>query len=198
MVDEKEPLEVEFEPEENKEGDDFASLLDGFVHDVEGSPNEANFEAGVYEEEAHPVEIAPVFEEMPVEEELVSYPHPQTERAHFEKPHQDNFTLNLQWYSGTIGEKAYKLSIDKMPEFLDEDNEKKVVHINVASGYGWNVFFDNGVFMNLSDLREYQERNGKIPCQSGKIIYADKTTTFEKIERIVVFEEPRYFSYEVS
>ncbi len=52
--------------------------------------------------------------------------------------------------------------------------------------------------MNLMDLKEYQERHGKMPGTNGKIIYGNKTTAFEKIERIVVYEKPRYFSYAVK
>jgi hypothetical protein len=111
--------------------------------------------------------------------------------------YNDNFDIHLDWYSGELTDKTYEVSLEKMPEFLDPNKDIKVVHVNVASGYGWNVFFDNGVFMNLRDLREYQERHASIPCPSGKIIYGNKTTTFDGIERIVIFEKPRYFSYQI-
>lgn len=102
---------------------------------------------------------------------------------------------NLIWYDGQLGEKVYEISLNNMPEFLDYDKNVKTIHVNIDSPYGWNVFFENGVFMNLMDLKEYQERNGSLPGTNGKIIYGNRMSSFEKIERIVVYEKPRYFSY---
>lgn len=110
----------------------------------------------------------------------------------------DEVFKNLTWYDGSLNEKVYEVSQTYMPEFLDYDKSIKTLHVNIDSAYGWNVFFENGVFMNLMDLREYQERHGKMPGTNGKIIYGNKTTAFEKIERIVVYEKPRYFSYAVK
>ena len=101
----------------------------------------------------------------------------------------------LDWYSGELKDKSYKVSPDNMPEFLDTDKTIRVIHVTTESCYGWNVFFDNGVFMNLRDLKEYQERHGEMPYQDGKIIYGNKTINFERIRKIVVYEKPRYFSY---
>lgn len=101
----------------------------------------------------------------------------------------------LRWYSGKLDDKTYELSVDNMPEFLDTDKTIRVIHVNIASPYGWNVFFDNGIFMNLQDLQIYQTRHGKMPYNSGKIVYGSKTTQFENINRIVVYELPKYFSY---
>ncbi len=112
---------------------------------------------------------------------------------------QDDETFkNLTWYDGSLNEKVYEVSQTYMPEFLDYDKNIKTLHVNIDSAYGWNVFFENGVFMNLMDLKEYQERHGKMLGTNGKIIYGNKTTAFEKIERIVVYEKPRYFSYAVK
>ncbi len=110
----------------------------------------------------------------------------------------DEMFKNLTWYDGSLNEKVYEVSQTYMPEFLDYDKNIKTLHVNIDSAYGWNVFFENGVFMNLMDLKEYQERHGKMPGTNGKIIYGNKTTAFEKIERIVVYEKPRYFSYAVK
>lgn len=108
----------------------------------------------------------------------------------------DKQTLgNLIWYDGTLGEKVYEISLNNMPEFLDYDSEIKTIHVNIESPYGWNVFFENGVFMNLMDLKEYQERHGNLPGHNGKIIYGSRMSSFEKIDRIVVYSKPRYFAY---
>lgn len=102
---------------------------------------------------------------------------------------------NLVWYDGTLGEKVYEISLNNMPEFLDYDSSIKTIHVNIESPYGWNVFFENGVFMNLMDLKEYQERHGNLPGHNGKIIYGNRMSSFEKIDRIVVYSKPRYFAY---
>ena len=101
----------------------------------------------------------------------------------------------MNWYSGELKDKSYKISPENTPEFLDTDKTIRVIHVETESCYGWNVFFDNGVFMNLHDLKEYQERHGEMPYQDGKIIYGNKTINFERIRKIVVYEKPRYFSY---
>lgn len=105
---------------------------------------------------------------------------------------------NMVWYSGNISDKSYEVSFDNMPEFLEPNNEIGVINVMVDSAYGWNVFFDNGVFMNLRDLKEYQVRNGKMPASAGRIIYGNKTVSFERIKRIVVYEKPSYFTYQVK
>ena len=104
----------------------------------------------------------------------------------------------MNWYSGSLKDKTYKISVDNMPEFLDSDKTIRVIHVDVSSPYGWNVFFDNGVFMSLRDLKEYQERHGEMPCQDGKIIYGSKTCSFERILRVIVYEQPRYCSYKMK
>lgn len=116
-----------------------------------------------------------------------SYADPQQQQLH-----------NLQWYSGEVEKDAFELSIDNLPDVIDVDLKVKILHINVDSGYGWNIFFGNGVFMNLRDLVEYQERHGSIPYHSGKVIYGSKTTAFDKIEKIIVYEKPRYFEYKAQ
>ena len=104
----------------------------------------------------------------------------------------------MNWYSGSLRDKSYRISVDNMPEFLDSDKTIRVIHVDVRSAYGWNVFFDNGVFMSLRDLKEYQERHGEMPCQDGKIIYGSKTCSFERILRVIVYEQPRYCSYKMK
>ncbi|MDO4184060.1 MAG: hypothetical protein Q4D11_02310 [Rhodospirillales bacterium] len=104
----------------------------------------------------------------------------------------------INWYTGSLKDKTYKISNAEMPEFLDGDNSISVIHVSIDSPYGWNVFFDNGMFMSLRDVKEYQERQGELPCQDGKIIYGDRSCSFERILKIVVYEQPRYFSYQVK
>lgn len=111
--------------------------------------------------------------------------------------HDQKQLQNLQWYSGALEDDVYEISPENMPDVVDSDRKIRILQVNVDSGYGWNVFFSNGVFMNLRDLAEYQERHGYIPYDSGKIIYGSKTTAFEKIEKIIVYENPKYFEYKI-
>lgn len=127
----------------------------------------------------------------------VSMPTPK-KSAYSQVTEDDMMLKNLKWCDGTLGEKVYEISLQNMPEFLDYDKSIKTLHVNIDSAYGWNVFFDNGVFMNLMDVKEFQERNGSLPGMSGKIIYGNKTMTFERIEKIIVYEKPRYFSYNIG
>lgn len=141
--------------------------------------------------------------EAPVEDTTVQVQTPKGEKFNPATVDESNFVENsaerqqeiLNWYSGELKDKSYKVSPDNMPEFLDTDKTIRVIHVTTESCYGWNVFFDNGVFMNLRDLKEYQERHGEMPYQDGKIIYGNKTINFERIRKIVVYEKPRYFSY---
>ncbi len=141
--------------------------------------------------------------ETPVEDTTVQVQTPKGEKFNPATVDESNFVENsaerqqeiLNWYSGELKDKSYKVSPDNMPEFLDTDKTIRVIHVTTESCYGWNVFFDNGVFMNLRDLKEYQERHGEMPYQDGKIIYGNKTINFERIRKIVVYEKPRYFSY---
>ena len=80
-------------------------------------------------------------------------------------------------------------------EFIGNE-EMNSIHVNVNnSSYGWNVTFDDGLSMNLRDLREYQTRFGKIPSANGTISYGQKTLKFQNVERIVVYEAAQYFFY---
>ena len=55
--------------------------------------------------------------------------------------------------------------------------------------------FDNGVNMNLADVRTYQLRNGRLPADSGTLSYGCKKLRFSKVERIVISSRPEYFNY---
>lgn len=120
----------------------------------------------------------------------------KSDNGEYSQENLDKHALgNLVWYDDTLNEKVYEISLNNMPEFLDYDNSIKTIHVNIESPYGWNVFFENGVFMNLMDLKEYQERHGNLPGHNGKIIYGNRMSSFGKIDRIVVYSKPRYFAY---
>lgn len=101
-----------------------------------------------------------------------------------------------KWYSGTAHDKYFEFSAQsENGEFIGNE-EMNAIHVNVNnSSYGWNVAFDNGLSMNLRDLREYQTRFGKIPSPNGIISYGQKTLKFQNVERIVVYEAAQYFFY---
>ena len=51
--------------------------------------------------------------------------------------------------------------------------------------------------MNLRDVREYQIRNGALPAATGKIVFGQTELSFSNVEKIIVYERVRYFSYGV-
>lgn len=101
-----------------------------------------------------------------------------------------------RWYSGTLRDKYFEFSAQsESAEFIGND-EVKSIHVNVNnSSYGWNASFDNGISMNLRDLREYQTRFGKLPSANGVISYGQKSLKFQNVDRIVVYEAAQYFFY---
>ena len=101
-----------------------------------------------------------------------------------------------KWYSGSLHDKYFEFSAQsENAEFIGNE-EMNAIHVNVNnSAYGWNVAFDNGVSMNLRDLREYQTRFGKMPADAGTITYGHKTLRFQNVNRIVVYEATQYFFY---
>ncbi|MFV0626737.1 MAG: hypothetical protein ACK5N8_05260 [Alphaproteobacteria bacterium] len=97
-----------------------------------------------------------------------------------------------------------KVEIDNFYELSSQDNEKTFIgddeknSIQINSGittYGWNITFDNDVTMSIRDLMTYQSRNGRMPSESGKIVYGRKIFEFRNIKSVVLYETPQYFSY---
>ena len=102
----------------------------------------------------------------------------------------------LQWYSGSSSAEVYEFGKSSASGEFIGSKECNTVHVNVGyDTYGWIVQFSDGVIMSLRDVREYQIRNGKLPNNSGRIVYGQNTLSFEKVERIVVYEAVKYFSY---
>lgn len=102
----------------------------------------------------------------------------------------------LKWYSGSLTDKMFKIEKGFESSTFYADEECKTIHVNVGyDTYGWEVQFSDGVVMNLRDVREYQIRNGKLPSSDGRIIYANSTLMFSGVERIVIYESVKYFSY---
>lgn len=101
-----------------------------------------------------------------------------------------------KWYSGSLHDKYFEFSAQSESSEFVGDEDMNAIHVNVNnSSYGWNVAFDNGISMNLRDLREYQTRLGKMPSANGVISYGRKTLKFSNVERIVVYEAAQYFFY---
>ena len=101
-----------------------------------------------------------------------------------------------RWYSGTLHDKYFEFSAQSESAEFSGNDEVKSIHVNVNnSSYGWNATFDNGISMNLRDLREYQTRFGKLPSANGVISYGQKSLKFQNVDRIVVYEAAQYFFY---
>lgn len=101
-----------------------------------------------------------------------------------------------KWYSGSLNDKYFEFNAQSPSGSFEGNDEIKAIHVNVNnSSYGWNVAFDNGLSMNLRDLREYQTRFGKMPSPNGVISYGQTKLTFSNVERIVVYESAQYYFY---
>lgn len=113
--------------------------------------------------------------------------------ASIEEPDNANY---LKWYSGHSNDKMFEVGKGFESGNFDADEERKTLHVNVGyDTYGWEVQFSDGVVMNLRDVREYQIRNGRLPNPDGRLIYGRSTLLFSGVERIVVYESVKYFSY---
>ena len=105
---------------------------------------------------------------------------------------------NLRWFSGSENDEMYEIGRNFKSNTFEANDNCKTIHVNVGyDTYGWEVQFADGVIMNLRDVREYQIRNGKLPSPEGRIIYGPNTLMFSGVERIVIYETVRYFSYGV-
>lgn len=104
----------------------------------------------------------------------------------------------LKWYSGRLDDRYFEFSLDSQEYEFEGTADVNSIHVNIGSSpYGWNVNFNNGIMMNLRDLREYQLRYGKMPDNAGVLSFGDLMLNFRNVERIVVYESPEYFSYGV-
>ena len=100
------------------------------------------------------------------------------------------------WYSGDPEDKYFEISRQSETQLIEGTPECNAIHVNSGlDSYGWLVSFGNNVTMSLADVREYQLRNGTLPYTDGIITYGVSEFTFRDIERIVVYQSVRYFSY---
>ena len=80
-------------------------------------------------------------------------------------------------------------------EFI-ANNRKNLLVVNVgASLYGWNIRFDNDMFMSLRDALEYQTRYKNLPSNTGTLMHGKKTLNFFGVESIKIREKVVYYSY---
>ncbi len=109
---------------------------------------------------------------------------------------EPNNIAYLRWISGNENDQMYEIGKNFKSNTFEANDNCKTIHVNVGyDTYGWEVQFADGVIMNLRDVREYQVRNGKLPSSEGRIIYGPNTLMFSGVERIVIYETVRYFSY---
>ena len=101
-----------------------------------------------------------------------------------------------RWYSGSLSDKYFEYGANMDSAEFEGTPELKSIHVNVGtSSYGWNVAFDNGLFMSFRDLQEYQTKYGQLPSANGVITHGAQSLKFSNVEKIVVYETAQYFSY---
>ncbi len=102
----------------------------------------------------------------------------------------------LRWYSAQSDIKMYHIAKGFDSGSFSADEECKTLHINVGyDTYGCEIQLSGGVVMNLRDVREYQLRNGRLPSADGRVVYGNASLLFSGVERIVIYESVKYFSY---
>ena len=107
----------------------------------------------------------------------------------------DNLSY-LKAYDGALSANMYNMDKNFTGEVFEGTADCDTIHINVGyDTYGWNVEFANGTNMGLRDVREYQKRQGCLPFDSGNITYGGRVLRFSGVNRIVVYESVKYFSY---
>lgn len=105
----------------------------------------------------------------------------------------------VKWYSGSVHDEMFEISKNDLPEEIIGTEDTRLLHINVGyDSYGWLVEFDGGPTMSLEDVRRYQIRNGALPGASGVVRYGQQICRFRNIERILIYQSVRYFSYGIS
>lgn len=101
-----------------------------------------------------------------------------------------------RWYSGSLNDKYFEFGANMQSTEFVGTPDLKNIHVNVGtSTYGWNVAFDNGLFMSFRDLQEYQTKYGQLPSPNGVISHGSQSLKFSNVEKIVVYETAQYFSY---
>ena len=101
-----------------------------------------------------------------------------------------------RWYSGSSDDKCFEFDAKSQVSEFKGTEECKIIHVNVGiSHYGWNITFNNGLFMSFRDLLEYQTRYGRLPDNSGVITHGQQTLKFANIEKIIIYEAAQYFTY---
>ena len=184
--------------------------FENLATDVTSFETVANEEEPVMEEfDEEPV----INEEEPVMEEFDEEPVINDDVSNIDNYIDENLSLDvdnvgaynivcpqnlkyIQWYSANSDNEVYEFDkLSESAEFIGT-KECNTIHVNVGyDTYGWNVQFSDGVVMSLRDVKEYQVRNGKLPNPSGRIVYGQKVLSFDNVERIVVYEAVKYFSY---
>ena len=101
-----------------------------------------------------------------------------------------------RWYSGSSDDKCFDFDAKSLATEFNGNDECKIIHVNVGiSHYGWNITFNNGLFMSFRDLLEYQTRYGQLPDHAGVITHGQQTLKFSNVEKIVIYEAAQYFTY---
>ncbi len=93
--------------------------------------------------------------------------------------------------------KSYLFSIYHENAFFEasEDVDSICLECEEASTYGWNVKFENGLFMSVSDIIEFQNRNHTLPDTDGILYRGASRLEFSGVKSIKVYKKPFYYGY---
>ena len=190
----EEQQEAEFEDVEKQDNIVATEVLpdgeqvveDNFSDETAEAVSPLSEEAEIFPEAAEPVEET---EALPVSETPAA-------EAETDAGYQNNDDLYAREYSGYLSDEYFVVDSHSLQGEFSGNDKCHAIQINASqSSYGWGVHFDNGWFMGIRDVREYQLRNGRLPSPNGEITYGVKKMSFRNISRIVLYEVPRYFTY---
>ena len=197
------------EAEKNEDIEEGASLVEGkkeggddqpfseVGEDAEDLTNSQDFSEETASEASFEDESDAYFENSLNDGEIMAESDAAESRHYLPQALQESGNIGaLRWYSGNSADKFFEIAKGFESTDFNADEECKAVHVNVGyDTYGWEVQFSDGTVMNLRDVREYQIRNGCLPSSEGRIVYGQSSLSFSGIERIVVYESIKYFSY---
>ncbi len=197
----------------DKDADDFVvdEKIEVATGDIEPSVDEVELPDGFFQEEV-------IETELPREEFSADEINDSVHNEYFNDDVEEEFIVSsgveavedvsnmsvltsqnvgqLRWYSGSSDDSMFEISKGFESGTFNANEECKTIHVNVGyDTYGWEVQFSDGLVMNLRDVREYQIRNGRLPNSDGRIVFAQSALMFSGVERIVVYENIKYFSY---
>ncbi len=80
-------------------------------------------------------------------------------------------------------------------EFMATGKQTCLIINTGASLFGWNIHFDNEMYLSLKDTLTYQAKQNKLPSPNGELSHEGKVFKFFGVEKIQARPKVLYYSY---